>query len=50
MKNLNLKRLKVNPLHLFQLASQFTSDSVVLLTAAPLVKTVTNYKRVGKIL
>ncbi|XP_012675937.2 pyridine nucleotide-disulfide oxidoreductase domain-containing protein 1 isoform X2 [Clupea harengus] len=33
-----------------QLASQFTSDSVVLLTAAPLVKTVTNYKRVAKIL
>ncbi|XP_076153261.1 pyridine nucleotide-disulfide oxidoreductase domain-containing protein 1 [Alosa pseudoharengus] len=33
-----------------QLASQFTSDSVVLLTAAPLVKTVTNFKQVSKIL
>ncbi|KAL2102529.1 hypothetical protein ACEWY4_001697 [Coilia grayii] len=33
-----------------QLASQFTSDSVVLLTAAPLVKTVTNFKQVSKVL
>ncbi|XP_028810897.1 pyridine nucleotide-disulfide oxidoreductase domain-containing protein 1 isoform X2 [Denticeps clupeoides] len=33
-----------------QLASQFPSDNVVLLTAAPLVKTVTNYKQVSKII
>ncbi|XP_063073962.1 pyridine nucleotide-disulfide oxidoreductase domain-containing protein 1 [Engraulis encrasicolus] len=33
-----------------QLSSQFTSDSVALLTAAPLVKTVTNFKQVSKVL
>uniref|UniRef100_A0A672M2H4 Pyridine nucleotide-disulfide oxidoreductase domain-containing protein 1 n=1 Tax=Sinocyclocheilus grahami TaxID=75366 RepID=A0A672M2H4_SINGR len=33
-----------------QIASQFTSDEVYLLTASPLVKTVTNFKQVSKTL